>query len=52
MFKVLVELMSAIPASEYFDPVQNKRRIGATSYKDYQKQQTLCSHELKNSNML
>ena len=48
MFKVVEGLMPAIPASYYFEPVQNKRKIRATRYKDCESTNIVSSHELKN----
>jgi len=49
MFKVVEGLIPAIPASKYFEPVQNKRKIRATRYKDCESTNIVSSHELKNS---
>ena len=47
MFKVVVGLMPAIPTSRYFEPVQNKREIRSTRYKDCESTNIVSSHELK-----
>ena len=49
MFKVVEVLIPAIPASEYFEPFQNKRKIRNTRYKDCESINIVSSHELKNS---
>ena len=39
----------AIPAAEYLEPVQQKRRIRATKLSDYISDNTVKSHQLNNS---
>jgi hypothetical protein len=49
MFNVVEGLIPAILASEYFEAVQNKRKIRNTRYKDCESTNIVSSHELKNN---
>ena len=49
MFNVVEGLIPAIPASEYFEAVQNKRKIRNTRYKECESASIVSSHELKNN---